>query len=184
MIRKRNRELADAELDITSFMNLMIVLVPVLLLSLVFNQMRILQVQLPLLSSGALAQERELPQKLELEIHGDKFVVNYPAGQPLREIPPTAEGQRDYQALGLFLQDLKLTFQQKQIVKQDITLLMADETDYQTLITTMDTVRSFKTVVAASVVDAELFPKIAFADLPTTAKATASAQQSPAGVQP
>ena len=69
MIRKRNRELADAELDITSFMNLMIVLVPVLLLSLVFNQMRILQVQLPLLSSGALAKEQELPQKLELEVH-------------------------------------------------------------------------------------------------------------------
>ncbi len=178
MIRKRNRELADAELDITSFMNLMIVLVPVLLLSLVFNQMRILQVQLPLLSSGALAKEQELPQKLELEVHADKLVVNYPAGQPLREIPPTAEGKRDFKALALFLQDLKLTFQQKQIVKQDITLLLADNTDYQTMVTTMDTVRSFKTVVAASVVDAELFPKISFADLPKAPATTAP------GVQP
>lgn len=178
MIRKRNRELADAELDITSFMNLMIVLVPVLLLSLVFNQMRILQVQLPLLSSGALAKEQELPQKLELEVHADKLVVNYPAGQPLREIPPTAEGKRDFKALALFLQDLKLTFQQKQIVKQDIALLLADNTDYQTMVTTMDTVRSFKTVVAASVVDAELFPKISFADLPKAPATTAP------GVQP
>ena len=178
MIRKRNRELADAELDITSFVNLMIVLVPVLLLSLVFNQMRILQVQLPLLSSGALAKEQELPQKLELEVHADKLVVNYPAGQPLREIPPTADGKRDFKALALFLQDLKLTFQQKQIVKQDITLLLADNTDYQTMVTTMDTVRSFKTVVAASVVDAELFPKISFADLPKAPATTAP------GVQP
>ncbi len=178
MIRKRNREQADAELDITSFMNLMIVLVPVLLLSLVFNQMRILQVQLPLLSSGALAKEQELPQKLELEVHADKLVVNYPAGQPLREIPPTADGKRDFKALALFLQDLKLTFQQKQIVKQDITLLLADNTDYQTMVTTMDTVRSFKTVVAASVVDAELFPKISFADLPKAPATTAP------GVQP
>lgn len=178
MIRKRNRELADAELDITSFMNLMIVLVPVLLLSLVFNQMRILQVQLPLLSSGALAKEQELPQKLELEVHANKLVVNYPAGQPLREIPPTADGKRDFKALALFLQDLKLTFQQKQIVKQDITLLLADNTDYQTMVTTMDTVRSFKTVVAASVVDAELFPKISFADLPKAPATTAP------GVQP
>lgn len=178
MIRKRNRELADAELDITSFMNLMIVLVPVLLLSLVFNQMRILQVQLPLLSSGALAKEQELPQKLELEVHADKLVVNYPAGQPLREIPPTADGKRDFKALALFLQDLKLTFQQKQIVKQDITLLLADNTDYQTMVTTMDTVRSFKTVAAASVVDAELFPKISFADLPKAPATTAP------GVQP
>ena len=178
MIRKRNRELADAELDITSFMNLMIVLVPVLLLSLVFNQMRILQVQLPLLSRGALAKEQELPQKLELEVHADKLVVNYPAGQPLREIPPSADGKRDFKALALFLQDLKLTFQQKQIVKQDITLLLADNTDYQTMVTTMDTVRSFKTVVAASVVDAELFPKISFADLPKAPATTAP------GVQP
>ncbi len=178
MIRKRNREQADAELDITSFMNLMIVLVPVLLLSLVFNQMRILQVQLPLLSSGALAKEQELPQKLELEVHADKLVVNYPAGQPLREIPPTADGKRDFKALALFLQDLKLTFHQKQIVKQDITLLLADNTDYQTMVTTMDTVRSFKTVVAASVVDAELFPKISFADLPKTPAVNAP------GVQP
>lgn len=178
MIRKRNRDQADAELDITSFMNLMIVLVPVLLLSLVFNQMRILQVQLPLLSSGALAKEQELPQKLELEVHADKLVVNYPAGQPLREIPPTADGKRDFKALALFLQDLKLTFQQKQIVKQDITLLLADNTDYQTMVTTMDTVRSFKTVVAASVVDAELFPKISFADLPKTPATN------PSGVQP
>jgi biopolymer transport protein ExbD len=178
MIRKRNREQADAELDITSFMNLMIVLVPVLLLSLVFNQMRILQVQLPLLSSGALAKEQELPQKLELEVHADKLVVNYPAGQPLREIPPTVDGKRDFKALALFLQDLKLTFQQKQIVKQDITLLLADNTDYQTMVTTMDTVRSFKTVVAASVVDAELFPKISFADLPKTPATNAP------GVQP
>jgi hypothetical protein len=140
--------------------------------------MRILQVQLPLLSSGALAKEQELPQKLELEVHADKLVVNYPAGQPLREIPPTADGKRDFKALALFLQDLKLTFQQKQIVKQDITLLLADNTDYQTMVTTMDTVRSFKTVVAASVVDAELFPKISFADLPKTPATN------PSGVQP
>ena len=181
MIRKRNREQADAELDITSFMNLMIVLVPVLLLSLVFNQMRILQVQLPLLSSGALAKEQELPQKLELEVHADKLVVNYPAGQPLREIPPSADGKRDFKALALFLQDLKLTFQQKQIVKQDITLLLADNTDYQTMVTKnriwIQYVR-LKTVVAASVVDAELFPKISFADLPKTPAVNAP------GVQP
>ena len=90
----------------------------------------------------------------------------------------TADGKRDFKALALFLQDLKLTFQQKQIVKQDITLLLADNTDYQTMVTTMDTVRSFKTVVAASVVDAELFPKISFADLPK-----APATNAP-GVQP
>ena len=44
MIKRRKVPLADAELDITSFMNLMIVLVPVLLLSLVFAQIRVLNI--------------------------------------------------------------------------------------------------------------------------------------------
>ena len=47
MIRKHKISQSEAELDITSFMNLMIVLVPVLLLSLVFTQIRVLNIQLP-----------------------------------------------------------------------------------------------------------------------------------------
>ena len=75
----------------------------------------------------------------------------------------------DFAALSVFLQDLKLTFQQKQIEKQDITILAADNLDYQTLVTAMDTVRSFKAVVAAQVVDAELFPQISLGELPQEA---------------
>ncbi|HSG51582.1 MAG TPA: biopolymer transporter ExbD, partial [Rheinheimera sp.] len=68
MIKRRKAQIADAELDITSFMNLMIVLVPVLLLSLVFAQIRVLNIQLPPLSEQQLQQEQEQPQQLELEI--------------------------------------------------------------------------------------------------------------------
>jgi biopolymer transport protein ExbD len=57
MIKRRKVPLADAELDITSFMNLMIVLVPVLLLSLVFAQIRVLNIQLPPLTEQQLQQE-------------------------------------------------------------------------------------------------------------------------------
>jgi len=167
MIKRRKPILSDAELDITSFMNLMIVLVPVLLLSLVFSQIRVLNIQLPPLSEQQLQQEREQPKQLELEIHADKLRLNYPAGEALREFPLTEQGSLDFAALGLYLQDLKLTFQQKQIEKQDITILAADDLDYQTLVTAMDTVRSFKAVVAAQVVDAELFPQISLGELPT-----------------
>ncbi len=174
MARKRKVDTADAELDITSFMNLMIVLVPVLLLSMVFNQMRVLQVQLPAQAMAAIDKEPEIPQKLELEVRSDKLVLNYPAGQPLREFAKSAEGQYDMAALASFLQDLKLTLQQKNIDKKDITLVLADDTSYQTIVTVMDTVRSFKAVVAASVVDAELFPQISFADLPPASAAGAT----------
>ena len=40
------------------------------------------------------------------------------------------------------------------------------KTPYQVIVTAMDTVRSFKTVVAISVVEAELFPEISFGDAP------------------
>lgn len=166
MIKRRKVPLADAELDITSFMNLMIVLVPVLLLSLVFAQIRVLNIQLPSLTEQQLQQEQEQPQQLELEIHADRLRLNYPAGEPLRVFELTDDGKLDFAALSLFLQDLKLTFSQKQIEKQDITILAPDELDYQTLVTAMDTVRSFKAVVAAQVVDAELFPQISLGQLP------------------
>jgi len=166
MIKRRKAIIAEAELDITSFMNLMIVLVPVLLLSLVFAQIRVLNIQLPPLSEQQLQQEQQQPQQLELEIHADRLRLNYPAGEPLRVFELTAQGSLDFAALSLYLQDLKLTFQQKSIEKQDITILASDSLDYQTLVTAMDTVRSFKAVVAAQVVDAELFPQIALGQLP------------------
>lgn len=165
MFRRRNAQLPDAELDITSFMNLMIVLVPVLLLSLVFTQIRVLNIQLPPLTEQQIQQEQEEPRVLELEIHPDRLRLNYPAGEPLRVFPRTEQGQHDFAALSVFLQDLKLTLQQNNIEKRDISILAPDDLDYQTLVTAMDTVRSFKAVVAASVVDAELFPQIALGEL-------------------
>lgn len=165
MIKRRKALLTDAELDITSFMNLMIVLVPVLLLSLVFAQIRVLNIQLPPLSEQQLLQEKDQPQQLELEIHNNRLRLNYPAGEPLRVFELTEQGKLDFDLLSVFLQDLKLTFQQKNIEKRDITILAPDDLDYQTLVQAMDAVRSFKAVVAASVVDAELFPQISLGEL-------------------
>ena len=64
------------------------------------------------------------------------------------------------------MQDLKKLLNEKAIDKKSITILSEPETPYQTLISAVDTVRSYKTVVAASAVDAELFPEVAFGDAP------------------
>ena len=48
--------------------------------------------------------------------------------------------------------------------KRDITLLAEPNTDYQTLVTVMDTVRIYPAVVAASLVDAVLFPDISLGE--------------------
>lgn len=171
-MRRLRRHKEDAELDITSFMNLMIVLVPVLLLSLVFSQVRILNLQLPVAASGE-STEQELSEEeklLELVITKNSLHLNYPAGVLLKSFDSKNEAgqeiQHDFAALSSFLQDLKLTFQQKNIEKRDIVILLSPEVNYQLIVTAMDTVRSFKTVVAANLVDAELFPNISLGDAP------------------
>ncbi len=168
-IKKRNRE--EAELEITSFMNLMIILVPVLLMSMVFSHISVLDLKLPDLAAepGSAAEAPE-NQMLELVILPDRFVVNYPAGAPLKTVPQK-DGAYDYKLLSEVLQEVKRLLQEKGIEKREIFILSQPDTDYQTLVSAMDTVRSFKAVVAASLVDAELFPEVSLGDAPAAAEA-------------
>lgn len=165
MRRRRRLNNQEAELDITSFMNLMIVLVPVLLLSLVFSQVRILNLQLPVAAQSQDQSEADEPKILELVISKTGFELNYPSGILLKKFDKTDKGY-DFSLLSKYLQDLKLTFQQNDIEKNDIVILLAADVNYQTIVSAMDTVRSFKTVVAANLVDAELFPQISLGDAP------------------
>jgi hypothetical protein len=48
--------------------------------------------------------------------------------------------------------------------KTDVVLEVSPEIDYQTLVRTMDTVRSYPAVVAASAVVGELFPDVSLSD--------------------
>jgi biopolymer transport protein ExbD len=178
MIRRRRAKSEEAELDITSFMNLMIVLVPVLLLGLVFSQVRILNLQLPV--GAQTSADNDVPKVLELIITPAGFDVNYPVGTLLKTFKKTDEGY-DFSALSKYLQDLKRTFQQKKIEKKDIVILLSPEIDYQTIVSAMDTVRSFKAVVAASVVDAELFPAISLGEAPEMASAVQTSTKAKGG---
>lgn len=163
--RKNHRQ--DAELDITAFMNLMIVLVPVLLLGMVFSQISVIDIKLP--ESASVTQTNEKAElNVELIIRKQFFRVNLLKGQQgttIREIP-LKEGEYDFETLSLVLQELKRQLKEQGHDKRNITILSEGNTDYQTIISTMDTVRSYKAVVVASVVDAVLFPDIAFGDAP------------------
>jgi len=167
MLNRRKQRSKEAELDITSFMNLMIILVPVLLMSMVFSHIGVLDLKLPDLSADPSAQNPDEPEKkmLELVILPDKFVINYPAGSPLKTVPKK-DGAHDFVLLSDILKEIKRQLGEKGIEKKDIFILSQTDTDYQTLVTVMDTVRSYKAVQVASVVDAELFPEISLGDAP------------------
>ncbi|MDH4042204.1 MAG: biopolymer transporter ExbD [Gammaproteobacteria bacterium] len=164
MSRRRRFRAREAELDITAFMNLMIVLVPILLLGMVFSRIAEIEVALPPGATSADIPDR--PLQLELVIRADGMRIDYPSGVQLKQIPLTASGEYDFEFLSLVLQEVKRQLREKGVEKQSITLLPAPDIDYQTIVTAMDTVRSFKAVVAASVVDAELFPDISFGNAP------------------
>lgn len=168
---KYGREFKEAELDITAFLNLMIVLVPVLLLGLVFSQITVLDLKLPDAAAGD-NESKENVKQLELVIRDDGMTVNYPQGILLKRVPLTEDGTQDFDFLSLVLQEVKRQLKQQGTEKRAINILSEPAVNYQTLITAVDTVRSFKAVVAASVVDAELFPEIAFGDAPESGTAT------------
>jgi len=172
-MRIKRRQRQEADLDITSFMNLMIILVPVLLMSMVFSHITVLDLTLPNLASDSSPSDSNDPpnESLELVIEPDEMVLNYPAGVPLKRLPKkenseSGELEYDFKTLSQALQEVKRLLRQKGNDKKDILILSQHNTDYQTIVKTMDTVRSYKAVMAASVVDAELFPAISLGDAP------------------
>lgn len=171
MKRRRHTRGVEAELDITAFMNLMIVLVPILLLGMVFSRITVVDVTLPDTVSGKDHVDQN--QSVELVIRQDSMRLDYPAGVVLKRIPMTAQGEYDFEMLSLVLQEVKRQLREKGVEKQSITILSESEVDYQTIVYAMDTVRSFKALVAASVVDAALFPEISFGDAPPSAQGEA-----------
>ncbi|MEJ2393738.1 MAG: biopolymer transporter ExbD [Candidatus Thiodiazotropha sp.] len=158
------RDRDEADLDITPFMNLMIVLVPVLLLSMVFSQITILKINLPELT-GSTTQSAEKNQQLEVVLRKSAIEVYYPSGVLVKKIETkhTNSGDKlDFGMLSLVLREIK-----KQVKsKSDVLLLTEANVDYQSLVSTMDTVKGFTTVVAASAVKVELFPEISLGDAP------------------
>ena len=202
MNRLRPRQHQEAELNITAFMNLMIVLVPVLLMSMVFSQITVLELTLP--DAASSADTPEVDKKLELVVRKNELQVYYPRGFLLKRVPkiaveekpaPSVRGMKkqavpkkatgesedyDYELLSNVLQETKRLMrdagrkeaQEKGTEfkeKRDITILSEQDTDYQTIVSLMDASRSFKAVVAGSVVDAELFPEISLGDAPAEA---------------
>lgn len=168
-LAKRNGEHADV--DVTAFINLVVVLVPVLLMGMVLSHITVLDLKLPDIPAAS-AEQQEPPAQLELIIRPDYFDINYPAGIRLKRIAKTSTGKYDYENLTLYLQEIKRQLGEKGIQKRDIYLLSEKNTDYQTLVTVMDTVRSYRTVVATSVVNAELFPEVSLGDAPPPGEQT------------
>lgn len=159
MRRRHKRAREDADLDITAFMNLMIVLVPILLINMIFAHTSVLDLNFP--ESNAVQNEQEEELQLQVIILDKQLVVSDNKGGVIKKVNNLKDGY-DFELLGKVMQELKNRVPEK----KDITIMAKKKTSYQTLVSVMDSVRAFPTVVAGNLVYGELFPEISIADAP------------------
>lgn len=194
--RRHSRAKEAPELDITAFLNLMVVLVPFLLVSAVFSRVTILELNMPTGAGGASEDPgvslEVVVRKDVLEISdGEKVIARFPnlnqqegevaqaegEGEvPVDEnglpvIPPTDEIY-DLAQLREYLLRIKETYPDK----TDSTLLMEPDVAYEHLVGVMDTVRSAEVMPVpedgsapdpeATPEKMELFPDISLGDAP------------------
>ena len=160
-MRRHRKAQGETELDITSFMNLMIILVPVLLVSMVFNHITVLELVLPL--DEELKQQDLNPDDLSLEVVVRETGFNINLGPVPVETINKKEGEFDLKRLSMVLQTMKKKLGRD---RTDIVILSEPDIAYQVLIGVIDTAKTFPAVVAASVVDAVLFPDVSLGDAP------------------
>ena len=165
MIRSRRggRRRQDAvELNITAFMNLMVILVPFLLITAVFSRLAILELNLPG-SSSEPVEPQEQTFQLEVIVRADKIEIG-DRNQGLLGIYPNTGDGYDYEALSAKLSELKERYPSK----TDASILLEQDIAYDTLVQVMDTVSVSQELDEAEgrIDRKDLFPDISIGDAP------------------
>jgi len=163
MIRSRRggrHNIETAELNITAFMNLMVILVPFLLITAVFSRLAILELNLPG-SSTEPADPQEQTFQLEITVRQSQIEVG-DRNMGALGVYPTVDSGYDYDALSTKLSEIKQRYPEK----TDAAILLEADIPYDTLVQVMDRVRVAVTVEEDNVVRNDLFPDISIGDAP------------------
>ena len=156
--RRQNEE--TAELNITAFMNLMVILVPFLLMTAVFSRLTILELNLPG-SSSKPANQQNLTFQLEVTVRKDQIEVG-DRYQGRFGVYKNSEDGYDYDALSEKLSDIKKRYPQK----TDVAILLESDIAYDTLVQVMDRVRIAQKIEDGAIIRSDLFPDISIGDAP------------------
>ena len=159
-MKVRRLRKVQAHLEITAFINLIVVLVPFLLSVAVFTRLAVIDIALPAQNSG-VEQLKAEDLKLEIVIRPDALEVGDRIGGLIKRIDNTAAGY-DLKSLAVLMQQIKQKFPDK----LDATLLAQPNTSYDTLVLVMDAVRAGTGAEGAKLVRTELFPNISIGDAP------------------
>jgi biopolymer transport protein ExbD len=156
---KKNQE--PPELDITSFLNLMVVLIPFLLITAVFSRITILELNIPTSVVGP-----NQPNKIKLTIEVIVREKGLEIGNGRRVVArfPKVDDEYNLQKLSEHLLKIKNSYPDK----TDAMVLMEPEIEYDYLVLVMDAVRSaeIKQGEGVELEKIALFPDISIGDAP------------------
>jgi len=151
-----------AHLEITAFINLIVVLVPFLLSTAVFSRLSVIDLTLPAQSSAAIEKLKDGDLKLEITIRPDAIEVGDKVGGLFQRIANTPKGY-DLPTLTALLFTIKGKFPDK----SDVSILAEQNTPYDSLVHVMDAVRSGRSANGGTTpVRVDLFPNISVGDAP------------------
>ena len=130
----RRRASDPAEPDMTTFLNLMVVLVPFLLITAVFSRITIVELTLPSTSGGAAANEPSFRVEVIVRDAG----LELTNGTVQIAAIPKVKGEYDLTRLGQLVMSLKHDHPNT----DDASVLLEPQIEYDHLIQVMDAVRS------------------------------------------
>ena len=148
-------------LEVSAFINLIVVLVPFLLSTAVFSRIAVVDLTLPAQSSSWDGMSANNLQ-LEVVVRHDAIEVGDKVGGLHQRIPNTATGP-DLAMLSAVMLDVKKRFP----TVLAASLLPEPNIPYDEIIQVMDTMRTTKSANGGTeVVDVDLFPAISIGDAP------------------
>jgi len=153
--RRRHKE-APA-LEMTTFLNLMVVLVPFLLITAVFSQITIAELDLPSAESKASSTPT-----FRIEVVVREAGLEIMDGAQVVTTIPKAGEEYDLSKLSEYLVAIKNQYPEK----TDASVLLEPDIQYDYLIQIMDTVRSVEMQDGGQLTRADLFTSISIGDAP------------------
>jgi len=122
------------ELDVTTFLNLMVVLVPFLLITAVFSRLTIIELTLPSSAGGATSNE----EGFRVEVVVREAGIEITNGKSIIASIPKKDDEFDLQTLSDFMVTIKQDYPEQDAA----SVLMEARIPYDYLIQVMDVVRS------------------------------------------
>ncbi len=122
------------EIDVTTFLNLMVVLVPFLLITAVFSRLTIIELTVPSSATGAASSQ----DGFHIEVIVREAGIEVTNGTSVIGVIPNKDNDFDLQTLTEFMLDLKQEYPQQ----DSASVLMEAQIPYDYLIQIMDVVRA------------------------------------------